>query len=33
MNSPKLAEQELMLQLLQKQPNQASNGKMTNVGG
>jgi len=33
MNSPKLADQELMLQLLQKQPNQAMNGKMTNVGG
>ena len=33
MNSPKLADQELMLQLLQKQPNQATNGKMTNVGG
>jgi len=33
MNSPKLQDQELMLQLLQKQPNQATNGKMTNVGG
>jgi len=33
MNSPKLADQELMLQLLQKQPNQATNGKMTNLGG
>ena len=33
MNSPKLADQELMLQLLQKQPNQATNGKMNNFGG
>ena len=33
MNSPKLADQELMLQLLQKQPKQATNGTMTNVGG
>lgn len=33
MNSPKLAEQELMLQLLQKQPKQQINGNMSNVGG
>ena len=33
MNSPKLADQELMLQLLQKQPKQAVNGTMSNVGG
>jgi len=33
MNSPKLADQELMLQLLQKQPKQAINGNMSNVGG
>jgi len=33
MNSPKLADQELMLQLLQKQPKQATNGTMSNVGG
>lgn len=33
MNSPKLADQELMLQLLQKQQPQAMNGKMANIGG
>ena len=33
MNSPKLADQELMLQLLQKQPNQQMNGSIKNVGG
>lgn len=33
MNSPKLADQELMMQLLQKQPKQQVNGNMSNVGG
>jgi len=33
MHSPKLAEQELMLQLLNKNPNQQSNGKIQNIGG
>jgi hypothetical protein len=33
MNSPKLADQELMMQLLQNKTAQATNGKMTNVGG
>jgi len=34
MHSPKVAEQELMLQLLQsKQNGQLSNGKISNVGG
>jgi hypothetical protein len=33
MHSPKLADQELMLQLMQKQPNQLSNGQIKNVGG
>lgn len=33
MHSPKLAEQDLMLQLLQKQQTGQSNGKMTNIGG
>jgi len=33
MNSPKLADQELMMQLLQKRPDQTTNGKMQNVGG
>lgn len=33
MHSPKLAEQDLMLQLLQNQQRGASNGKMKNMGG
>lgn len=33
MHSPKLQEQELMLQLLNRQPNQQSNGKLNNMGG
>ena len=33
MHSPKLADQELMLQLMQRQPNQQTNGHMKNVGG
>ena len=33
MHSPKLADQELMLQLMQKQQNTPSNGHMKNVGG
>jgi len=33
MHSPKLQEQELMLQLLKNPPNQMSNGKLNNVGG
>lgn len=33
MHSPKLAEQDLMLQLLQKQQTGQTNGKMTNIGG
>ena len=33
MHSPKLADQELMLQLMQKQPNQPMNGQIKNVGG
>ena len=33
MHSPKLAEQDLMLQLLQKQNTGQVNGKMTNIGG
>ena len=33
MHSPKLADQELMLQLMQRQPNQQMNGTMKNVGG
>ena len=33
MHSPKIAEQELMMQLLQKQQTGLSNGKITNVGG
>ena len=33
MHSPKLADQELMMQLMQRQPNQQMNGQMKNVGG
>ena len=33
MHSPKLADQELMLQLMQRQPNQPINGQIKNVGG
>ena len=33
MHSPKLQEQELMMQLLKSPPNQMSNGKINNVGG
>ena len=33
MHSPKLADQELMMQLMQRQPNQQINGKIKNVGG
>ena len=33
MHSPKLADQELMLQLMQKSPNQMTNGQIKNVGG
>lgn len=33
MHSPKLADQELMLQLMQRQPNQPMNGQIKNVGG
>jgi hypothetical protein len=33
MHSPKLQEQELMMQLLKNPPNQMSNGKLNNVGG
>jgi hypothetical protein len=33
MHSPKLAEQDLMLQLLQKQQNGMANGKTINIGG
>lgn len=33
MHSPKLAEQELMLQLLQKQQTGVANGKTTQMGG
>ena len=33
MHSPKLQEQELIMQMLQNAPNQVTNGKMKNVGG
>jgi len=33
MHSPKLADQELMLELMQRQPNQQMNGHIKNVGG
>jgi hypothetical protein len=33
MHSPKLADQELMLQLMQRQPNQQMNGITKNIGG
>lgn len=33
MHSPKLQEQELMMQLLKNPPNQMSNGQIKNVGG
>ena len=33
MHSPKIAEQELMMQLLQKRGNAAPNGQIKNVGG
>ena len=33
MHSPKLADQELMMQLMQRQPNQTMNGQIKNVGG
>lgn len=33
MHSPKLADQELMMQLMQRQPNQPMNGTIKNVGG
>ena len=33
MHSPKIAEQELMMQLLKNPPNQMSNGTLKNVGG
>jgi|TARA_R110000772_G_scaffold161496_1_gene272623 hypothetical protein len=33
MHSPKLADQELMLQLMNRTPNTQTNGKMTNIGG
>lgn len=33
MHSPKIQEQELMLQLLANRPNQQTNGKINNVGG
>ena len=33
MHSPKIQEQELMMQLLKNQPEQLTNGKIKNVGG
>jgi hypothetical protein len=33
MHSPKLAEQDLMLQLLKNAPNQMTNGSIKNIGG
>ena len=33
MHSPKIADQELMLQLLNRGPNTQTNGKMSNIGG
>ena len=33
MHSPKIAEQELMMQLLKNAPNQMTNGEMKNIGG
>ena len=33
MHSPKLAEQDLMMQLLKNAPNQMTNGSIKNVGG
>tara|TARA_A100001011_G_C14275051_1_gene828791 strand:- start:1028 stop:1342 length:315 start_codon:yes stop_codon:yes gene_type:complete len=33
MHSPKVQEQELLMQLMQNAPNQMSNGKIKNVGG
>ena len=33
MHSPKLQEQEIMMQLLKNAPNQMTNGKQQNVGG
>ena len=33
MHSPKLQEQELMLELLKRGPNQVTNGQIKNVGG
>ncbi len=33
MHSPKLQEQELIMQMLQNAPNQMTNGKIKNVGG
>ena len=33
MHSPKLQEQELMMQLLKNPPNQVTNGQIKNVGG
>lgn len=33
MHSPKLQEQELLMQLMQNAPNQMTNGKIKNVGG
>lgn len=33
MHSPKIQEQELMMQLLKNAPNQATNGEIKNIGG
>lgn len=33
MHSPKIQEQELLMQLMQNAPNQMTNGKIKNVGG
>jgi len=33
MHSPKVQEQELLMQLMQNAPNQVTNGKIKNVGG
>ena len=33
MHSPKVAEQELMMQLLKNAPNQMTNGQIKNIGG
>ena len=33
MHSPKIQEQELMMQLLKNAPNQMTNGEVKNIGG